>query len=297
MPLQQLVEYFNDRFEHEHHSRVRTFILEDGKINGLFGPIRIGSIFLPIRHADRPEEIAGHAAQISVSTYESHQQQTFEIENLLTDAVKQPVDFESIINLDRLCRTVHMLNYLPLTHFDGVLVLEVDPRHIFGVKRDHGAYFEEVIVKCGLATHNVVISMTVNNFYSLHPARLLEGLNNYRNRGYRIALNLVSLYAAHNVRDLITKLAPDYLRINAPKPDRTATDGIAVLQALENLKALADSVAGQAILQQIERKEQAALANQAGFDLVQGGFYEVAQNGQLSITNPTQRTLTYGGLY
>jgi len=297
MPLQQLVEYFNDRFEHEHHSRVRTFILEDGKINGLFGPIRIGSIFLPIRHADRPEEIAGHAAQISVSTYESHQQQTFEIENLLTDAVKQPVDFESIINLDRLCRTVHMLNYLPLTHFDGVLVLEVDPRHIFGVKRDHGAYFEEVIVKCGLATHNVVISMTVNNFYSLHPARLLEGLNNYRNRGYRIALNLVSLYAAHNVRDLISKLAPDYLRINAPKPDRAATDGIAALQALENLKALADSVAGQAILQQIERKEQAALANQAGFDLVQGGFYEVAQNGQLSITNPTQRTLTYGGLY
>ncbi|MBF6650052.1 hypothetical protein [Methylobacter sp. BlB1] len=297
MPLQQLVEYFNDRFEHEHHSRVRTFILEDGKINGLFGPIRIGSIFLPIRHADRPEEIAGHAAQISVSTYESHQQQTFEIENLLTDAVKQPVDFESIINLDRLCRTVHMLNYLPVTHFDGVLVLEVDPRHIFGVKSDHGAYFEEVIVKCGLATHNVVISMTVNNFYSLHPARLLEGLNNYRNRGYRIALNLVSLYAAHNVRDLITKLAPDYLRINAPKPDRAATDGVAVLQALENLKALADSVAGQAILQQIERKEQAALAAQAGFDLVQGGFYETAQNGQLSITNPTQRTLTYGGLY
>ncbi|WP_442497941.1 hypothetical protein [Methylobacter sp. sgz302048] len=297
MPLQQLVEYFNDRFEHEHHSRVRTFILDDGKINGLFGPIRIGSIFLPIHHADRPEEIAGHAAQISVSTYESHQQQTFEIENLLTDAVKQPVDFESIINLDRLCRTVHMLNYLPLTHFDGVLVLEVDPRHIFGVKRDHGAYFEEVIVKCGLATHNVVISMTVNNFYSLHPARLLEGLNNYRNRGYRIALNLVSLYAAHNVRDLITKLAPDYLRINAPKPDQDAADGIAVLQALKNLKALADSVAGQAILQQIERKEQAALAAQAGFDLVQGDFYEVAQNGQLSITSPTQRTLTYGGLY
>ncbi len=296
MPLQQLVEYFNDRFEHEHHSRVRTFILEDGKINGLFGPIRIGSLFLPIRHADRPEEIAGHAAQISVSTYESHQQQTFEIENLLTDAVKQPVDFESIINLDRLCRTVHMLNYLPLTHFDGVLVLEVDPRHIFGVKRDHGVYFEEVIVKCGLATHNVVISMTVNNFYSLHPARLLEGLNNYRNRGYRVALNLVSLYAAHNVRDLITKLAPDYLRINAPKPDRDATGGTAILQALKNLKALADSVAGQAILQQIERKEQAALAAQAGFDLVQGGFYEAAQSGP-SITNPSQRALTYAGLY
>ncbi|WP_027158804.1 EAL domain-containing protein [Methylobacter luteus] len=291
MPLQQLVEYFNDRFEREHRSRVRTFILEDGKISGLFGPIRIGSIFAPIRHADRPEQIAGHAAWISVSTYESHERQTFEIENLLTDAVKQPVDFESIISLDRLCRTVHMLNYLPASHFDGVLMLEVDPRHIFGIKRDHGAYFEEVIVKCGLATHNVVIAMTVNNFYSLHPAQLLEGLNNYRNRGYRIALNLVSLHAARNVRDLITQLAPDYLRINAPRPDQAATDS-ALLSTLTSLKALADSVAGQTILQQVDRKEQATLANQSGFDLVQGSFYEEALGGQSPVTIPAARALT-----
>ncbi|MGJ0491789.1 EAL domain-containing protein [Methylobacter sp.] len=291
MPLQQLVEYFNDRFEREHRSRVRTFILEDGKISGLFGPIRIGSIFAPIRHADRPEQIAGHAARISVSTYESHERQTFEIENLLTDAVKQPVDFESIISLDRLCRTVHMLNYLPASHFDGVLVLEVDPRHIFGIKRDHGAYFEEVIVKCGLATHNVVIAMTVNNFYSLHPAQLLEGLNNYRNRGYRIALNLVSLHAARNVRDLITQLAPDYLRINAPRLDQATTDST-LLSTLTSLKALADSVAGQTILQQVDRKEQATLANQSGFDLVQGSFYEEALGGQSPVTIPAARALT-----
>lgn len=296
MPLQQLVEYFNDRFEYEHHSRVRTFILEDGKVSGLFGPIRIGSTFAPIRHADRPEQIAGHAARISVSTDESRQRHTYEIENLLTDAVRQPVDFESIINLDRLCRTVHMLNYLPVTHFDGVLLLEVDPRHIFGIKHDHGAYFEEVIVKCGLATRNIVISMTVNNFYSLHPTQLLEGLNNYRKRGYRIALNIASLHAARNVRDLVSRLAPDYLRVNAPKLDRAVTDSNA-LPALENLKALADSVAGQAILQQVEQKKQADLITQVGIALVQGGFYEAAPNGQLSITNSAGRTLAYDRLY
>jgi EAL domain-containing protein (putative c-di-GMP-specific phosphodiesterase class I) len=295
MPLQQLVEYFNDRFEREHHSRVRTFILEDGRISGLFGPIRIGSIFVPIRHADRLEEIAGHAAQISVSTYESHQQQTFEIENLLTDAVKQPVNFESIINLDRLCRTVHMLNYLPVTHFDGVLVLEVDPRHIFGIKHDHGAYFEEVIVKCGLATRNIVISMTVNNFYSLHPARLLEGLNNYRSRGYRIALNLVSLHTDHNVRDLITRLAPDYLRISIPKLGADA--GGSVIQALKSVKGLADSVSVQTILQQVEQQKQADLASLAGFDLVQGSYYEAAASERLSVASPAGRDLAYDRLY
>lgn len=288
MPLQQLVEYFNDRLEREHRSRVRTFILDNGKVSGLFGPIRIGSLFSPIRHVGRLEEIAGHAARISVSTYESHQQQTFEIENLLTDAVKQPIDFESIINLDRLCRTVHMLNYLPVTHFDGVLALDVDPRHIFGVRRDHGAYFEEVIVKCGLATCNIAISMTVNNFYSLHPARLLDGLNNYRSRGYRVALNLVSLHVDRNVRDLVARLAPDYLSLSIPKPG--ADTGDSVIQALKSVKGLADSVAAQSLLRQVEWKKQADLASLAGFDLVQGGYYEAA-------ASPAGKDLAYDCLY
>jgi len=45
MPLQDLVEYFNDRFELEHRSTYRPFILENGEVSGLFGPIRIDSIF------------------------------------------------------------------------------------------------------------------------------------------------------------------------------------------------------------------------------------------------------------
>jgi hypothetical protein len=50
-----------------------------------------------------------------------------------------------------------MLNYLVLAHLQGVLFLEVDPRHILGIKQDHGAYFEDVIRQCGLETKNVAI--------------------------------------------------------------------------------------------------------------------------------------------
>jgi hypothetical protein len=41
MPLQQLVQYFNDRFETGHHSNMRPFILEKGLVSGIFGPITL----------------------------------------------------------------------------------------------------------------------------------------------------------------------------------------------------------------------------------------------------------------
>lgn len=277
MPLQQLVNHFNDRFEHEHHSSFRPFILENGLVSGLFGPIRIGSIFSPIRHADNHEQLAGHAAQISVSPHDNGLQdtQSAEIGNVLTDALKQPVDFQSIINLDRLCRTVHMLNYLPYSHFGGVLFLDVDPRHILGVKQNHGVYFEEIISKCGLATKNVVISMALNNFYALHHTQLLEGLNNYRSRGYQIALNLGNLYSANGLLDLITKLSPNYLRANAPGANDNKLDAEIVWpSALRALKDLQDLVGGQTILQQIDQKEQAFSVSAVGFNLVQGSYYD-----------------------
>ena len=49
MPLEQLVHYFNDRFEGEHHSNLRPFILQKGLVSGIFGPIRISSAFAPVR--------------------------------------------------------------------------------------------------------------------------------------------------------------------------------------------------------------------------------------------------------
>ena len=221
MPLQQLVQYFNDRFEVEHQSNIRPFILENGLVSGIFGPIQISSVFESVRRADDNEKLAGHIAQLSVTPYDNsqHSQQPTEIGDLLTHAITQPADFQSIISLDRLCRTVHMLNYLTYSHKGGILFLDVDPRHILGIQQDHGVYFEEIIIKCGLAVQNIVISMTVNSFYALHHTQLLDGLNNYRQRGYQIALNIGSLYAAHGLRDFIDKLSANYLRISAPNAE------------------------------------------------------------------------------
>ena len=171
MPLQHLVEYFNDRLGREHRSSFRPFVLEESKVSGLFGPIRIDSSFTPLRQTLKPTVIHGHKAQISVAPNKTRHLYANEIETLLANNSMPATEFESIINFDRLCRTVHMLNYLTLSHLQGMLFLEVDPQHILGIKQDHGAYFVEVIARCGLETNNIVIVLDVYNQY----ARLLSG--------------------------------------------------------------------------------------------------------------------------
>ena len=121
MPLQHLVEYFNDRLGREHRSSFRPFILEDGKVSGLFGPIRIDSFFAPLRQTLKPTVIVGHTTQITVAPNKTQHLYASEIETLLANNSLPATEFESIINFDRLCRTVHMLNYLTLSHLQGVL--------------------------------------------------------------------------------------------------------------------------------------------------------------------------------
>lgn len=272
MPLSQLVEYFNDRLEREHNSGFRPFILEDDKVHGLFGPIRIGSVLSPIRETLRSAHVIGHAAQLTVEANQAPSIQSGELENLLALPSAQTAGSESIVNFDRLSRAVHMLNYLPQSHLDELLFLDVDPRHILGVKEDHGAYFEEVIVKCGLQTNNVAISMTVNSVYARFYQSLLKGLNNYQRRGYQLALKFDYHSLEKSAIELISRAAPDFVGLSADNLERIRDNKL--LDKLQQLNSLVDSINGRSIMLDIEDKRIAALARQTGFDLVQGDFFE-----------------------
>ncbi len=89
MPLQDLVEYYNDRLGLEHRSSFRPFVLEEGKVSGLFGPIRIDSFFTPLRQTLKPTVIMGHSAQISVAPYKA--------QHLFANQIETLGDFQKII--------------------------------------------------------------------------------------------------------------------------------------------------------------------------------------------------------
>jgi EAL domain-containing protein (putative c-di-GMP-specific phosphodiesterase class I) len=277
MTLQKLVNHFNERFAHEHRSNLQPFILKNGQVSGIFGPIHIGSKFLAIRPANAVESLVGHAAQIFVSPHDQvfERTQSLDLDNGPVGDITQNGDYQYIINLDRLSRTVHMLNYLQYLHHGGVLFLDVDPRHIYGVQQNHGVYFSDVITKCGLATKQVVISMQVDYFHALHHTQLLAGLNSYRQHGYKVALTVGNLDEDNGLKKLIVKLSPDYLRISAPGAELEKDAGSSNWgQALKSLLAFQELHGGQTVMQQVEHEEHAAIAEAAGFNLVQGHYYD-----------------------
>ncbi|PPD49437.1 MAG: hypothetical protein CTY13_03415 [Methylobacter sp.] len=273
MPLQNLVEYFNDRFEQEHRVSFRPFILENGTVSGLFGPLRINSTFAPIRKTQQTTKTIGYFAKLNVSTCEAQHLYVNDIENLLADTPQPGVEFDSIVNFDRLSRTVHMLNFLPLTHLQDSLFLTVDPRHILSIKHDHGAYFGEVIEQCGLTTKNVVITLAANSQYARYHQELTNGLKNYRRRGYRLALRFDYLVKEQTF-EFIQKLSPDYVGLSV-KSLNSVCDSTIPLR-LRKLTALVKSTGGHSVLLDVDQKRSEFLAINAGFDLTQGSYYEQA---------------------
>ena len=226
MPLQQLVEYFNDRIEREQLSQFRPFKIWDERVYGLFGPLRVSSQLNGIRNMRHPNKIEAYAAHCKIFTPQQEIFDNNELDQLLKHT---PVDFghtESVIHFDRLTRTVHMLNYLPHSHEAGLLFLDVDPRHILGVKTDHGAYFEEIINRCGLATHQVVISLSIHGVYSRFYQTLLKGLRNYQHRGYKIALKLDYSGIDKLSLEFIGRTGADFIGLSGFGLDRVRHDHI-----------------------------------------------------------------------
>jgi EAL domain-containing protein (putative c-di-GMP-specific phosphodiesterase class I) len=298
MSLQQLVDYFNDRFSQEHGFNFRPFILQSGSVSGLFGKNSLNSVLAPVRDRQNPNFVVGHKAQLVTTPHFFHQQHSFEIENLLScEPGQQQITFSSIINFDRLCRTVHLLNWLGIRYRDSFLCLEVDPRHIIGVKEQHGAYFEEIITHCGLQTKNIMISLSASGIHEVHHHELLNGLNNYRELGYKIALSIGHLISADRILNLIRLLSPDFVIVTAPhKNYGSLAPNSTPFVALQRLKEIIAGLGGQVIFQDIKYPEQELCAAQLDFDFVQGAYYEKLSKPNADLLNHKKTKQSYSSV-
>ena len=269
MPLHDLVDYFNQRIIDEQGLKFPPLALRCGQVESRFGDLRLATEFHPIRRADNPELIFGHDATL----------QAFEPETSQATAARvfHAADVGSIINLDRLCRTIHMLNYLPVAHEEGHLFLHVHPRHVLGVKRDHGAYFEEVIFRCGLSPRRVVITVPVTPLYDRQLTSLFEGLKNYQQRGYGTAIKFDNqaneAFLERYCIEFLYRMTPDFVRLDGgffsdlrrnEDDSRRKTTLLSVIQGIDT-QFLVEGIAS-------EKDEQLAKVLRA--DLVRGSFYE-----------------------
>lgn len=198
MPLTDLIRYFNAA----DNADDSLLYSDDTRAAAWHRGLRLSSRFRPIVDLHQ-EKIVGHQAVLHATREDGTP-----VDNTTAYALNEgPAE---IVRFDRLCRTLHALNFLAQRrHTGGYLQMPVHPRHLQAVQNQHGLVYEAILKRCGLAPEDIVLSIAA----TAEPASLLAAIDNYRRRGYRLALH----QAANDTDPAIAgQLRPDILLLGRP---------------------------------------------------------------------------------
>ncbi len=267
MPVSQIIDYFNGqmrvapmRFLPEDPIRLRY-----GAVDGYFGPLRLTSVFQPlVAIASSGHLVVGHQAYARALGANHAALPVPEVFASAREAA-------AIVYLDRLCRTVHMLNFLRQANEDDCLFLHVHARHILAVPHDHGEYFEGLLHRCGLTPERIVIQVGPPRGNADERRRTQAALRNYRRRGYRLAMDVTSGVHRENIIEDVSELQPDYVRL-----DRTCLaigDNQVALARAMTLIALLHESGAQVIVHRLETAAQVRAATEYEVDVAAGDHF------------------------
>ena len=201
MSLEQLVAHFNRPF-HQVERGLASLILEENAVVATFHGIRLESAFETLR--DPNGQTLGYRAQLKAFNPRGQ-----------TISARAPyavaLDEDSIVDLDRLIRTLHVLNATG-QGWMGTLFLDVHPWHIARVPRDHGAVFESILQCCDWSPRQIVLEIADAAIQD--PDHLTQAIHSFHARGFRIALHQRGVQDEE--LDRLLALKPDFIQLGRP---------------------------------------------------------------------------------
>lgn len=242
----------------------------DGRIVGHFFHCQLSSAFQPVFDLSA-RQVIGHAAYVRSEVTDDG---TLSPLGVFALATEDPV----VVRLDRLCRTLHALNYFGAASPHQNLFVGVQPRLLESIKDGHGRAFEKILDLIGVETARVVIEIPSEINRDL---RLLKHvIVNYRSRGYAIALNHAG--GEEGWMAELGSLYPDFVRLDA-----------ALLREKPDSKALVDAIhryGATLLVRDVETDQDMTAAVRAGADLLQGHFLGETTNA-IGALSPQARKL------
>jgi EAL domain-containing protein (putative c-di-GMP-specific phosphodiesterase class I) len=230
----------------------------DGEFTSSFLGLRIKSAFQPI-YDSAAGELFGHEALLRPSLG-STQEVEPEFAFGFADQSGRLVKF------DRICRTLHLLNFRQIYAESGLLFLNVHPQLLLSVNA-HGKVFERILHANSIPTDRVVIE--INESVITDDNQLKDAVENYRDRHYQIAIDHFG-----NDRSSINrlwKLAPDFVKLDR-KTIQEAEHNPKLRRALPKLVDLIRDFGAQPVIEGIETQKQFDIALESGSTLLQGYF-------------------------
>lgn len=246
---------FLDRLSGANARSGRLTLDTQGRVVGLFYRAKLASVFQPLVDA-RTARVVGVEALVRGSDDHGEQLTPWQ---LFFDAA----DDDQAIMLDRLCRTVHALNYVRQDARPAQLFLKVHPRLVASVPTDHGRAFAKVLRAIGIDPCEVVIELGAE--VTDQPTLAAHACANYRWNGFRVGLQFSRPALAVRA---IEGTRPDFVKFDAADADTGGTD-------LEAAIGAAIDHGAQVIVARCELRADIDHALALGADLVQG--YAVAR--------------------
>ena len=166
----------------------------------MFLGIRLNSAFQPIYDSEAGELI-GHEALLRPSL-SGNQAISPEFAFSFSDQSGRLVKF------DRVARTLHVLNFRQIYAENGLLFLNVHPSLLLASM--HGKVFERILHDNSVPTDRVVIEIQES---VIEQDKLLkEAVENYRDRGYQIAID--GFGRRHSNLERLWQLSPDLVKLD-----------------------------------------------------------------------------------
>jgi EAL domain-containing protein (putative c-di-GMP-specific phosphodiesterase class I) len=184
--------------------------------------------------------------------------------NLLFDTAQT---VEDKIFLDRLCRTLHVRNFVRQSGNACWLFLNVDPVvTVYG--KQFGSFFQQLLAHYRIPPHRVVIEILEGKIGD--ETLLAESVDYYRDIGCLIAID--DFGVGQSNFDRIWRMRPHIVKLDRSIIEQAA-DNRTVRRILPSFVSLVHEAGSLVLIEGVETEMQALIAMQAGIDFVQGYFF------------------------
>jgi predicted alpha/beta hydrolase family esterase/EAL domain-containing protein (putative c-di-GMP-specific phosphodiesterase class I) len=252
MSLAQRVAHFNQHFQRiAQHTGRAPLALEEGVVVAGFHGMRLESTFDAV--LDSTGAVLGYQAQ-----FHAFSPRGTRVSPRAPYAVA--LDADSIVDLDRLMRTLHVLN-ATAQDLGGLLFLDVHPWHIAQVSGDHGAVFEDILRECGRLPGTVVLQIT--DAVVQEVDHLARAIASFQARGFGIALHQRGTDAGELVQ--LLRLHPDIITLGRPHLAAAEASAERLRELLERVQQIREQGV-RVLLYGVATEHQARIARWVGAD-------------------------------
>ncbi|MFC5302112.1 EAL domain-containing protein [Azospira restricta] len=264
MPVAELIHYLNRENRKTYGPEVcpgDALAMAPAGVVAQHGGLLLRSVFQPL-FSVRGRQVVGHEALLRAESADGEALTA-------SDVFAQAASPQTLVFLDRLCRTLHALNYLQQAKGGGgLLFLNVEPRHVRAVGSGHGLVFETILKRCGLSPERIVFELRAGELAG-DPAPLADALAAYRARGYRIAIDQAGPDLGG---DLLAALRPELVKFDVRRLERWRGATPAATVAAE-AAARARAAGAEVVATHVAAARQLALARAFAADFLQGHHF------------------------